>query len=431
MLDANIFLLNGKFNYMKKFLSIITLALLLGISSLYGQEKDSLKFSFSGFTRFDYWNDTRVTDDAIEGIFSLVPSAKLPDSYGNDLNAHPSANALAVSSRIRLNISGQRVLGANASSLLEADFTGSSGSSRVRLRHAAITLAWPTTSLLIGSYWHPMVVPETFPSVLGLSTGAPLQAFNRSPQVTFTYKSASHFSIAATASWESDYTSNGPDGYSSKYLRNTSIPDFTLHLKFSSSKVVMGALGDIFILQPRVYTVSPLDADIIKQTSATVTSFSYQGYFKYSTSKFFITAKAMVGQNLAHYLMLGGYGTTSINGETGAEEYTPFTHFFTFLNIGYGKSVKPSIFIGYAKNLGTDKTIVGTDKNIYGRSLNIASLYRIAPNISWTIKNFMLAAEVEYTNAEYGTFEFPSKGKLVNRYHVSNTRVLLVAQYNF
>ncbi len=416
---------------MKKTFTITTAVLLLNISALFGQGKDSLKFAFSGFTRFDYWNDTRVTDDAIEGIFSLVPSPKLLDSYGNDLNAHASGNGLAVSSRIRLNIGGTQILGANLSSLLEADFTGSSGSSRVRLRHAAITLAWPRSSLLMGSYWHPMVVPETFPSILGLSTGAPFQAFNRSPQLTFNYKVSKAFWVAATASWESDYTSDGPDGYSSKYLRNTSLPDFTLHLKFVSPKLSMGVLGDLFVLRPRISTISPLNPTLTKEATATVTSFSYQGYIKYTSNKLFVTAKAMVGQNLAHFLMLGGYGTTSINAQTGAEEYTPFNHLYTFLNIGYGSSVKPSIFIGYAKNLGTDKTIVGTTKNIYGRSLNIASLVRIAPNISWTIKNLMLAAEVEYTNAQYGTFEFPSKGKLIDRYRVSNTRVLFVAQYNF
>ena len=415
---------------MNKILSILVFLVLLPILSVNAQEKDSLRLKMNGFLRFDYWNDTRVTDDAIEGIVSLVPSAKSMDGYGNDLNEKSSANALAVSSRVKLSISGTHVLGAAAAGLLEADFTGAAGTSRVRLRHAAITLNWPKSSLLMGSYWHQMVVPDAFPSTIGLSTGAPIQCFNRSPQVTYNYKFTSSFQATGSAAWESDYTSYGPDGASSKYLRFSSRPDFTLHLRYSVSKFMFGALGEAFWIQPRLYTVSSTDPLVKKQTNTLLGSYSYQGYVKYSGSKLFVVGKAMVGQNLAHHLLIGGYGTTSVDATTGKEAYTPFNHLYTFVNVGYGNTVKPSIFIGYAKNLGTSKEILG-DKGVYGRSVNIASLIRVAPNISWTINNLMFAAELEYTDAEYGTLKANSKGELVNKYHVSNTRFLLIAQYNF
>ena len=109
--------------------------LFLSVFNTDGQTKDSLSYSFSGFVRFDYWNDTRVNDEAVEGLFSLVPSQKVFDSYGNDLNERSSANALALASRIKLVAAGVKIFGANTSSFLEADFTGTSGSSRVRFRH--------------------------------------------------------------------------------------------------------------------------------------------------------------------------------------------------------------------------------------------------------------------------------------------------------
>ncbi|SDC12138.1 hypothetical protein [Williamwhitmania taraxaci] len=420
---------------MGKILSSVIL--LVVFTSLAGnaQEKDSLKMKMNGFIRFDYWNDTRVTDEAIEGIFSLVPSPQVMDNYGNDLNEKSSANALAVSSRVKLAISGTRVLGAAASGLLEADFTGTAGSSRVRLRHAAITLNWTRSSLLMGSYWHQMVVADAFPSIISLSTGAPIQSFNRSPQVTYTYKINSSLQATGSAAWESDYTSTGPDGASSKYLRFSSLPDFTVHLRYSISNFMIGVLGEAFWIQPRLFTtkpgIPPGLPTLKKQTNTLLGSYSYQGYMKYSNSRFFVLGKATVGQNLVHHLMIGGYGTSSIDPIIGSETYSPFTHLYSFLNVGYGSTIKPSIFIGYARNLGTSEELVGDIKNVYGRSLNIASLWRIAPNISWTIKNLMLAGEVEYTNAEYGNLVFPSKGKITDTYHVSNTRFLFIAQYNF
>jgi hypothetical protein len=415
---------------MRKTFILITFMLFLSVFNTDGQTKDSLSYSFSGFVRFDYWNDTRVNDEAVEGLFSLVPSQKVFDSYGNDLNERSSANALALASRIKLVAAGVKIFGANTSSFLEADFTGTSGSSRVRFRHAAITLGWQNSSLLIGLYWHPMVVTGTLPSIISLNTGAPFQPFNRSPQVTFTHNFIGSFGLAASASWQSDYTSNGPVGYSSSYIRNAALPDFTFHLKYANAGLEVGALGDIFVIQPRTYTVSLLNGNIRKATT-TLTSLSYQGYIKYTNKQLFVIAKAIMGQNLAHQLLIGGYGTTSIDSQTGAERYTPFNDLSTYLNIGYGNAVKASIFLGYEKNLGTNKVLVGSDQNIYGRSLNIASLVRIAPNITWTVKNFMLGSEVEYTNAEYGTFEFPSKGRLTNCYRVSNTRLLFLAIYNF
>jgi len=426
---------------MNKILSALFLVTFCAVFSVNAQEKDSLKLKLNGFLRFDYWNDTRVTDEALEGIFTLVPSSKLMDNYGNDLNAKASANALAVSSRVKLTMSGTHVLGAAASGLLEADFTGASGSSRFRLRHAAITLGWTKSSLLLGTYWHQMVVPDALPSVIALNTGAPFQCFNRSPQITYSYKLTKSFQTTASAAWESDYTSFGPDlsapnFASSKYLRFSSLPDFTLHLRYTASDFTFGVLGEAFWIQPRLYTTTPgLDPKLSTtpkmQTNTLVSSLSYQGYIKYSNNKLFVVGRAMLGQNLAHHYSIGGYGVTSIDAVTGHESYSAFNHFYTYLNVGYGKTVKPSIFVGYAKNLGTDKEILGGSTNVYGRSLNIASVIRIAPNISWTINNMMLAAEVEYTNAEYGILTPNSKGKISDTYRVSNTRVLFVAQYNF
>ena len=57
--------------------------------------------------------------------------------------------------------------------------------------------------------------------------------------------------------------------------------------------------------------------------------------------------------------MLGGYAVTSVDPRTEEQEYTPYRHSMTWLNVVYGKKWKPGIFVGYLKNLGTGKAIAG------------------------------------------------------------------------
>ena len=95
---------------------------------------------------------------------------------------------LSVQTRLVGKITGPDAFGAKTSGYIEAEFFGTSDAdvNGFRLRHAYVKLNWTTTELLIGQFWHPMFITESFPEVVSFNTGAPFQPFNRSPQIRVT-----------------------------------------------------------------------------------------------------------------------------------------------------------------------------------------------------------------------------------------------------
>ena len=154
------------------------------------------------------------------------------DKNGDDINAASSFNMLSIQTRLMGKITGPEAFGAKTSGLIEGEFFGTSDgdTNGFRLRHGYVKLNWATSELIIGQFWHPMFITESFPEVVSFNTGVPFQPFNRSPQIRFTQQFGA-WSVAATALAQRDFLSNGPDGASSTYARNAAVPEFNLKLQ--------------------------------------------------------------------------------------------------------------------------------------------------------------------------------------------------------
>lgn len=429
-------LLNQKKSMNKKMnFGYVLLIIVLISSKLFAQEKEEkpdsladrkIKFEASGFIKSDIFFDSRQNVDALEGLLLIFPKDISLDENGKDINAKSSLGIVDITSRISGKVSGPDVLGAKLTGLLEVDWTGISGensTSRVRLRHAYSKLNWEKTEILFGREWHPLFVKEVYPSVMSLNTGIPFQPFNRSPMLQISYQFGD-FKIIGAAISQSDYISSGPDGKSSKYIKNSNTPNLHLQLQFKPGDFLFGAAVDYKSIMPRTVTESFVNIDpaydSLFVTNEKVNSISYMGYFKFQKPKFVLKAKAIYGQNLSESIIPGGYGVSVLDSITGHEKYTPYNHLYTWGNIIYGDQTKLGLFVGYTKNLGANDPIVG---DTYGMALNIDYIYRIAPTISHKIKNFMFAVEFEYTVAAYGN-DFDNYGKVISSHEVSNSRVL-------
>ncbi len=410
-----------------KFGNILLIILILS-SKLFAQENEEkkIKFEASGFIKSDIFFDSRQNVDALEGLLHIFPKDISLDENENDINAKSSLGIVDISTRVRGKVSGPNVFGAKVSGLVEADWTGISGAnstSRVRLRHAYSKLNWEKTEILFGREWHPMFVKEVYPSVMSLNTGIPFQPFNRSPMLQMSY-SFGEFKIIGAAISQSDYISSGPDGKSSKYIKNSNIPNLHLQLQFKPGDFLFGAAVDYKSIMPRTVTESYINIDptydSLFVTNEKVNSISYMGYFKFQKPKFVLKAKAIYGQNLSECVMPGGYGVSVLDSITGHEEYTPFNHFYTWANVVYGDQTKFGLFGGYTKNLGADDPLVS---DTYGMALNLDYVYRGTATVSHKIKNFMLAVELEYTVAAYGDIA-NEYGEFTKSHEVSNTRLM-------
>ena len=397
--------------------------LLLG-SKLIAQETEEkkIKFEASGFIKSDIFFDSRQNVDALEGLLHIFPKDVSLDENGKDINAKSSLGIVDISTRVRGKVTGPDVFGAKLTGLIEVDWTGISGensTSRVRLRHAYSKLNWEKTEILFGREWHPMFVKEVYPSVMSLNTGIPFQPFNRSPMLQMSYK-LGKFKIIGAAISQSDYISSGPDGKSSKYIKNSNIPNLHVQLQFKPGNFLFGIAADYKSIMPRTSTESLLTDDLFYITDEKVNSFAYMGYFKFQKPKFVLKAKAIYGQNLSESVMPGGYGVAVLDSITGHEEYTPFNHFYTWANVVYGDKTKFGLFGGFTKNLGANDPIVS---DTYGMALNLDYVYRATSTISHKIKNFMLAVELEYTVAAYGDIA-NDYGEFTKSHEVSNMRIM-------
>lgn len=375
----------------------------------------------SGFIKSDFFFDSRQVATFREGHFLLYPLYESLDANDEDLNAHSSFNALSIQSRVTAKFTGPEVLGAKSGGMLEGEFFGTADAdvNGFRLRHAFVTLNWEKSGLLFGQTWHPMFVAEVFPQVVSFNTGSPFQPFSRNPQIRFT-QSFDNLKLIAVLLTQRDFTSNGPAGFSSAYLRNNVVPSAHLQLQYKSESVVTGAGFDYKTLAPRIETTKKLKAD------ETVSSFAGLAYLKYSVSDFNFAVEGVYGQNLTDLLMLGGYAISKIDTATGYEEYTTLNAFSVWSDIYYGKDIQPGLFVGFTKNLGADDKILGS---YFTRVSNIDAIFRVSPRIVFNFSKVRFALEADYTSAAYGKAD--EYGKIQDAKNVSNVRGLLAVYYFF
>jgi hypothetical protein len=414
------------------------------------EKKEEPKFgiSFSGFIKTDVFYDTRQTVNIREGHFLLYPENIAPDANGNDANNKSSFNILSIQSRLRGSINGPDAFGAKTSGVLEADFFGNAGSglddvNGLRLRHAFVKLNWKTSELLVGQYWHPMFIAESFPGVISFNTGSPFQPFSRNPQIRFS-KSFGGLKLIACVFAQRDFTSIGPEyafvnntysvapSASSKYLRNADVPAAHFQMQYNpkSTEHLFGIGIDYKTLMPELHTVN--NAKNKKyESSEKVSGVSAIAFARLKLKPITIKFEGVYAQNATDLVMIGGYAVSQINDTaTGAKEFTNLNTGSVWLDMNtHGKKVQFGFFAGYTKNMGTTETV--KTSTFYARGYNIDNVYRIAPRVVFISGKLDIAFELEHTVATYGKVSANTKAELTDLKAVANTRALLAFVYKF
>lgn len=402
---------------------ILVYCLLLIPSTSFSQSetKEEINLKFGGYINWTANYDSRQTVSLREGYLFLYPADKKLDEKGNDINDKPNLNFLAIQTRLNTRIDGPQALGAKASGFIEAEFFGTSDGDMngFRLRHAFLSLKWENTTLLVGQTWHPMVIAEAYPLVVSFNTGSPFQPLSRNPQIRLTH-SFGKFSLMTALVSQRDFTSGGPNGFSSVYMRNAGVPAAHLQAIYKDEHILLGIGGDVKKISPQIETSKKISTD------ENIVSYDGLSYAKYYNGNFAIAVQGIYGQNMADMLMLGGYGVSGIDTVTGKQTYSNMDVYSLWSDITYGKELQAGLFIGYSKSLGSDKELVGSS---FTRVNNIDNIMRFSPRLQYTVGKIRLATEVEYTKAFYGK---PDEcGKVKSCHNVSNTRVLLSTYYNF
>ena len=405
---------------MKKIFLILILFSIINIAQT---DKPAVGISFSGFIKTDLIFDSRQTVSIREGHFLLYPQNENLDLKGSDINAKSNFNILSIQTRLNAKITGPDAFDAKTSGFIEGEFFGTADSdvNGFRLRHAYLKLDWEKLSLLVGQTWHPMFITEMFPGVVSFNTGVPFQPFSRNPQVKLTLTEDNLKFILVAAS-QRDFTSNGPDGFSSAYLRNSVVPNLHGQFQFNSPELFGGIGVDFKRITPRIVTAKK------NKTNEAVNSLSFTGFTKINIDPVILKLQGVYGSNLADHVMLGGYAVKSLDTLSGFEEYTPLNCLSIWGELSTGKEIEYAVFAGYTKSLGAKDNIAGS---YYGRGTNIENVFRISPRIQFNSGKTRISTEFEYTSAGYGTANNSNKGKVEKVKNISNVRVLAAFYYFF
>ncbi len=444
---------------MKKTLFIAVLMSIF-IGSVTAQEKFS--FKFYGFVRNYACFDTRESLTSNSEQFYYMPKDVKLDADGNDINAQPNMMLLSITTRLGLNITGPEFLGAKTSAKIEADFAGFGTSNTVlRIRQAYAKMDWKYSKILIGQAWHPMM-GDMMPDVFSLETGAPFTPFSRTPQLRYDYANKG-FTLTATALYQFQYTSYGPDGASFNYARNAIVPELYFQAMYKNGGFQAGVGIDLLTIKPRQsYTIkemeySPIYADdgtpitdsegnpvtigkevtnTYKCNEAPVVSITPTLFASYKADRWGIKGRVTYAQNAAHLSMISGYGVTNIK-DNGEWEYGTINSIGGWIDATYKQPLKKGYlqfccFAGYTKNLGCESNIMKDDKDylIFMRGeKNMDYMWRVAPSILYTHNALQIGVEYNPTTVGYGTHD--GDYKMYNPRPVTNHRICAMVKYNF
>lgn len=392
-------------------------------------QKKNFTYKFYGFVRGDLFYNNRANMAPVDGNFYLFPLDEKLDPAGKDLNATPNGSFYTFTSRLGLDVTGPNIGTARSSAKVETDFGGFSASTTMlRIRQAYVALDWEHTNLLIGQTWHPLF-GSVCPDILNLSTGAPFQPFNRSPQLRLQYKTGD-IKLTASALWQLQYLSSGPNGMSEEYIKNSCVPELYAGLDYASMDGwLVGAGVHMISLKPRTSAkIGKPGAEQVFKVDERMTTFSVEAHLKYQGPGFTFAAKSLMASCLDQTALMGGYGISAINPANGEQEYTPFRHSTSWVNLTVGSKWKAHLFAGFTKNLGTSEALVSA--STYGMGLNIDKLVSGNIAFSYNLPHWQIGMEYSPTTAWYGDTDMRN-GKVVDTHAVTNHRILGLVMYYF
>lgn len=385
-------------------------------------------FKLYGFIRNYACFDTRESMTSNSEQFYYMPKDEVLDANGDDINEQPNMMLLSITTRLGLNVTGPEFLGAKTSAKIEADFAGFGTSNTVlRIRQAYAKMEWEKNSVLLGQAWHPMM-GDMMPDVFSLETGAPFTPFSRTPQLRYDYKNKG-FTLTATALYQYQYTSYGPDGASFNYARNAVVPELYFQAMYKNGGFMIGAGVDLLTLKPRQKfehngATYKCNEDLVASISPTL-------FASYKKGNWGFKGRLTYAQNAAHMSMISGYGVTKTK-DNGEQEYGTINSIGGWADVTYRLPVKKGFFTfccfaGYTKNLGCEDEITGP---IFMRGeKNMDNMWRVAPSVLYTHNAMSFGIEYNPTTVAYGTPD--NKYKVSDTHTVTNHRICAMMKYNF
>jgi len=402
-----------------KIKSMMLQALIVCLLPLSAKAQKNVSIDWYGFVAAQSWINTHASSAGAEGFLYLYPldeATTLTDDH--DRNAVPEGTWFGTMARLGFVLKGPEIFGAASRAKAELEFSGHSAPGSILYRHAFMALDWENSTLTLGQTWHPM--NDLFPSTVGIAIGSPFNALNRSPQLRYEYflGNDKNIKLMGAAIFQAANASFGPTGKSYNYARKSMVPMLYAGVDFTFGDLKVGGGLEFQHISPYVDI-----ADNNKKYYLNGLCGMLQA--QYAHDKLSVKAKTLIGQNMSHLGICSGYGLVD-NLNPGDIRFAPLAASSSWAQVQWGGDLKFGLMGGYMSNWGAGKNLVA----IYAaEGGTIDNMWRVAPNVQYTVGNMNLGVEYELTTVAYGTPQ--ANGTVSDTHNVSNNRLLLSVMYNF
>lgn len=404
-----------------KIKSLMMQALIVGLLPVSVNAQQKATIDWYGFVAAQSWINTHESVAGAEGFLYLYPRDEAADPVDfHDQRAIPQGSWFGTMARLGFVLHGPEIFGAASRAKAELEFSGHTAPGSVLYRHAFIALDWENSTLTLGQTWHPM--NDLFPSTVGIAIGSPFNALNRSPQLRYEYFLGSEKNIKLTgaAIFQAANASIGPSGKTYDYSRNSIVPMLYAGIDFTFGDLKIGGGLEFQHITPAIDL-----ADNNKKYYLNALSGMIQA--QYNKDKLSVKAKTLIGQNMSHLGICSGFGVVD-HLNPGDLRFAPLAASSSWAQVQWGGALKFGVMGGYMSNWGAGKDLI--PGQIFAvENGRIDNMWRVAPNIQYTVGNMNLGVEYELTTVAYGTPQ--ANGTVADTHNVSNNRLLLSVMYAF
>ena len=412
-----------------KIRKIVMQALIVGLLPVRVNAQQKATIDWYGFVAAQSWINTHESVAGAEGFLYLYPTDRLENLVDqHDERAIPQGSWFGTMARLGFVLKGPEIFGAASRAKAELEFSGHSSPGSILYRHAFIALDWEKSTLTLGQTWHPM--NDLFPSTVGIAIGSPFNALNRSPQLRYEYFLGNDKKIKLTgaAIFQAANGSVGPAGKSYIYARRSMVPMLYAGVDFTFGDFKVGGGLEYKRISPMVDL-----ADNNKKYYENGLCGMIQA--QYNKDKLSVKAKTLIGHDMSHLGICSGFGQVD-HLDPGRIEYAPLAASSSWIQVQYGGALKGGLMCGYMSNWGSGKDLIPNTISAVENG-TIGNMWRVAPNLQYTVGNLNLGIEYELTTVAYANrdqYDNPiinANGTVTDTHNVSNNRLLLSVMYAF
>lgn len=407
-----------------KFKSLILQALLVSLLPVSANAQKQVSIDWYGFVAAQSWINTHESVAGAEDFLYLYPKDRVQDPVDqHDQRAVPHGSWFGTMARLGFVLKGPEIFGAASRAKAELEFSGHSSPGSVLYRHAFMALDWENSTLTLGQTWHPM--NDLFPSTVGIAIGSPFNALNRSPQLRYEYFLGSDKNIKLTGA-AIFQAANGSYGYATasksyNYNRWSMMPMFYAGVDFTFGDFKVGGGLEYKRTTPMIDYADNNKKYYLDGLCGMIQA-------QYNKDKLAIKAKTLIGHDMSHLGICSGFGQVD-HLNPGEIRYAPLAASSSWAQVQYGGALKAGIFGGYMSNWGAGKDLIpGSIRAAEGGTID--NMWRVAPNVQYTVGNMNLGVEYELTTVAYGNI-IEANGTVSDTHNVSNNRLLLSVMYAF